>query len=228
MKKHIAILIISAFIQAFFAIAAFALVEVGSSRQEVVAAFGEPSGSMTSGNEEILSYPGGMIVIVDGKVDSLDKDFSQRLEIRKEENQFNTQQKEKGLVQHQGQWVTLDEKQSAESQKKLGQPIMVFNDGGAEITVDQILVPGKITIIDFYADWCPPCKKLSPFLEKLAKSDKDVYLRKVNIIKWGTPVTKQFSINSVPDVRVFDRYGRMVGRPTYDFNEILSNVQRSK
>ncbi|MBU1043364.1 MAG: hypothetical protein KJ915_03075 [Candidatus Omnitrophica bacterium] len=228
MKKYISLIIVISLIQIFFVKAVFAIVEVGSSRQEVIDAFGEPSGAMTSGNQEILSYPGGMIVIVDGKVDSLDKDFRQRLEIRKQENIFNDQQEKKGLVQHQGQWVTPNEKQSAEYQKKLGQPIIVINNSGAEITVEQILVPGKITIIDFYADWCPPCKKLSPYLEKLAQSDNDVYLRKVNILKWGTPVTKQFSINSIPDVRVFDRYGRLVGRPTHDFNEILSNVQRSK
>ena len=112
--------------------------------------------------------------------------------------------------------------------KKLSQKIVVINKGGKEITVDEVLVSGKITVVDFYADWCTPCRQLSPYLEKLAKSDPDIYLRKVNIVKWGTPITKQFAINSVPDVRVFDRYGRIVGRPSYNFNEILSYVKRSK
>ncbi|MFH1063189.1 MAG: thioredoxin family protein [Candidatus Omnitrophota bacterium] len=228
MKNFILNNLIILFIQILFVTAVYAEVGIGSTRQEVISAFGEPSGIMTSGQEEILSYPGGMIVIFDGKVSNMDKDFGKRLESRKEETEFSAQQQEKGLVEHLGQWVTPAEKQKAESRKNLSQQIMIFSNGGAEITVDQILVPGKITLLDFYADWCAPCKQLSPYLEKLANSDKDVYLRKVNIVKWGTPVTKQFSINSVPDVRVFDRYGRMVGRPTYDFNEILSYVKRSK
>lgn len=228
MKKYILNLILIFCIQIVSTAIVHAEIGIGSTRQEVIKAFGEPTGVMTSGKEEILSYPGGMIVIIDGKVNNIDKDFSQRLESRKEETEFNAQQQKKGLVEHLGQWITPTEKQSAEQQKQLNQQILVINNGGAEITVEQILVPGKITLIDFYADWCAPCKQLSPYLEKLANSDKDVYLRKVNIVKWGTPVTKQFSINSVPDVRVFDRYGRIVGRPTYDFNEILSYVKRSK
>lgn len=228
MKKYILNLILIFCIQIVCTAIVYAEIGVGSTRQEVIKAFGEPTGVMTSGKEEILSYPGGMIVIIDDKVNSIDKDFSQRLESRKEETEFSAQQQKKGLVEHLGQWITPVEKQSAEQQKQLSQQILVINNGGAEITVEQILVPGKITLIDFYADWCAPCKQLSPYLEKLANSDKDVYLRKVNIVKWGTPITKQFSINSVPDVRVFDRYGRIVGRPTYDFNEILSYVKRSK
>ncbi len=228
MKKYILNLTIICFIHVLLIGTVYAGINIGSSRQEVIDAFGEPSGIMTSGSEEILSYPGGMIVIVDGKIDNMDENFGQRLEARQKEKEFKAKQQEKGLVENLGQWVTPDVKQSAQTKKKLSQKIIIINKGGAQITVDQVLVPGKITVVDFYADWCKPCRELSPFLEKMAKVDPDVYLRKVNIVKWGTPITKQFAINSVPDVRVFDRYGRIVGRPSYNLNEIASFVKRSK
>jgi thioredoxin 1 len=228
MKKFILALIICFCLFFTLAIEVNAQVKVGSARQDVIDAFGEPSGVMTSGEEEILSYPGGMVVILDGKVSQIDDNFSNRIKQRKQEQAYDAKQQEKGLIQHLGQWITPSEKKQIDDNKKLRNPIMVYSNGGQEIQLGEILVKDKITIVDFYADWCGPCKRLSPYLEKLARSDQDIYLRKVNIVKWGTPVTKQFSINSVPDVRVFDRRGRMVGRPTYSFNEILSYVQRAK
>ena len=152
MKKYILSVLIVLVIPVVLVQAVHAEVKVGSSRQEVVSAFGEPSGVMTSGKEEVLSYPGGMIVIVDGKVSSMDKDFSQRLESRKEQQKFAAQQEKKGLVEDQGKWVTPQEKQNIAQQKKLNQSVMIFNNNGAEITVEQIVVPGKITLaLGFYA-----------------------------------------------------------------------------
>ena len=206
----------------------YAEVGVGSTKAEVIAAFGEPSGVIESGNEEILSYPGGMIVILDGKVQKMDSDFAKKLGERKEEIDFASSQEEKGLVEHMGQWITKDEKKKIENKIKLRHSIMKYSNGGKQLELSEILVPDKITVVDFYADWCEPCQKLAPYLENLAKNDEDVYLRKIDIVKWGTPITKQFSINSIPDIRVFDKYGRMVGRPTYNFKELILYIQKCK
>lgn len=83
--------------------------------------------------------------------------------------------------------------------------------GGGQLDLKKILAPGKITIVDFYAEWCGPCKQIGPQLEKLNKEDPDVVLRKVDIVKWGTPVTKQFDIKGVPRIQVYDRKGNLTG-----------------
>ncbi len=228
-KTHIfALTILTCSFLLIFNCALFAKIEKGSTRAEVIEKYGEPNGTMKDGNEEILSYPGGMIVLLDGVVNQIDVNFETQLEQRRMEEQFKDAQQAKGLIEHKGQWITKTEKKEIERNQAMQQPILIFNDGGKLVNLNDLLVPGKITLVDFYANWCEPCKKIAPYLEYLAKKDPEIYLRKVDIVKWGTPVTIQYGIRSIPDVRVFDRNGRMVGRPTFNFNEILSYVARAK
>jgi len=55
-------------------------------------------------------------------------------------------------------------------------------------------------IIDFYADWCQPCKMVSPILEELSKE----YDGKINIYKVNTEVEQElsaaFGIRSIPSL----------------------------
>ena len=61
-------------------------------------------------------------------------------------------------------------------------------------------VPGKLVLFDFYADWCGPCRQISPHLERLAQSDPDVVLVKVDIVDWGPPaVMRNSSADEVVD-----------------------------
>jgi thioredoxin 1 len=66
----------------------------------------------------------------------------------------------------------------------------------------------KPAIIDFYADWCGPCRKLSPVLEKLAEKYKDkIVIYKVNTDK-ERELAAAFGITSLPTL-VFIPLGDM-------------------
>ena len=56
----------------------------------------------------------------------------------------------------------------------------------------------KPAIVDFYADWCQPCKIASPILEELAKEyDGEIYIYKVNTEK-ERELAAAFGIRSIP------------------------------
>ncbi len=68
-------------------------------------------------------------------------------------------------------------------------------------------------IIDFYADWCGPCKMVAPVLEELAKE----YSGKVTIYKVDTEVEQElaavFDIRSIPTFLFIPKEGRPMMQP---------------
>ena len=109
-----------------------------------------------------------------------------------------------------------------------GQPSEVISHG-AQVDINQHLALGSATVIEFYADWCGPCRRLSPSLEQMASSDPEIALRKIDIVNWRTPVAQQFNVHSIPQVNVYDRRGRLVGTVVgADIDEIKRYVAQAK
>lgn len=67
-----------------------------------------------------------------------------------------------------------------------------------EISPDWKYLGDKPAIIDFYANWCEPCKNLAVTLEELAEEYKDeIYIYKVNTEE-EFELTELFNIHSIP------------------------------
>jgi len=49
-------------------------------------------------------------------------------------------------------------------------------------TVTRHLALGNVTVVDFYADWCPACRYLSPSLEEMARTDPEIALREIDVV----------------------------------------------
>lgn len=77
-------------------------------------------------------------------------------------------------------------------------------------------IKGHVVIVDFYADWCPPCRKLSPVLNELvAKHQGRVLLGKVDTEK-EKQLAGKMKVRNIPDVRLFvdgKQVDRFVGMP---------------
>ncbi len=65
-------------------------------------------------------------------------------------------------------------------------------------------------VVDFYADWCGPCKMLSPILDQLEKENDDIEFFKVNIDE-NPEIADQYEIMSIPNVGIF-KHGKLVDR----------------
>ncbi|WMJ73076.1 thioredoxin [Cytophagaceae bacterium ABcell3] len=68
----------------------------------------------------------------------------------------------------------------------------------------------KPVLADFYADWCAPCKMLTPTLEQLSKESEDLKVVKIDVDKNPSAAT-QFGINGVPTLILF-RKGKILWR----------------
>jgi len=54
-----------------------------------------------------------------------------------------------------------------------------------------------VVLVDFYADWCGPCKMLTPILEELATELADVQIVKVNVDD-ARELAKEHGVSSIP------------------------------
>lgn len=79
----------------------------------------------------------------------------------------------------------------------------------------------KLVILDFWAEWCGPCKALAPMLEKVAAeyADKGVVLVKVNVDEEKF-IAGQFQVQSIPTV-----YAMFQGQPVADLTPARSESQ---
>jgi putative thioredoxin len=79
----------------------------------------------------------------------------------------------------------------------------------------------RLVILDFWAEWCGPCKALTPVLEKIAGeyADRGVVLAKVNVDEEQF-IAAQFQVRSIPTV-----YAMFQGQPVADLTNARSETQ---
>lgn len=65
----------------------------------------------------------------------------------------------------------------------------------------EVLQSSTTVLLDFYADWCGPCKALAPILEEVAAEQRGFKILKVNIDE-QPELTRQYRIMSVPTLIV--------------------------
>lgn len=86
--------------------------------------------------------------------------------------------------------------------------------GGVGFNVNELAVPGQVTVVAFTVSWCPACKTLSSNFKRFNKVRPDVVIREVMMKdKWNIPWAKeQFGLNitGTPHVLVYGADGKLL------------------
>ena len=73
-----------------------------------------------------------------------------------------------------------------------------------------VLENPKPVLVDFYADWCGPCKMLAPLVEQVAAESNDYEVYKLNVDE-APELAANFGVMSIPTLIVF-KNGEVAGR----------------
>lgn len=67
---------------------------------------------------------------------------------------------------------------------------------------DEVIKTGKV-LVDCYAEWCGPCKMLSPVIDELSEELNDVNFYKLNVDE-SDEVVRKYSVMSIPALLIFE------------------------
>ncbi len=67
---------------------------------------------------------------------------------------------------------------------------------------DDVLMSDKPVIVDFWAEWCGPCKMVAPILEEIAKDHDSIVVAKLNVDE-NPQTAASYGITSIPTMNVY-------------------------
>ncbi len=74
----------------------------------------------------------------------------------------------------------------------------------------EVLKSNKKVLVDFFAEWCGPCKMVRPILEELSNTKKDVKFASINVDE-EEDLAQEYGVMSIPCLIIFDG-GKEVNR----------------
>jgi thioredoxin 1 len=80
-----------------------------------------------------------------------------------------------------------------------------------DATLNEVLQTEKLVVIDFWAEWCGPCKMIGPIIDEISEEYKDtVVVGKVNVDD-NDETTSKYGIRNIPTV-LFIKNGEVVDK----------------
>ena len=93
---------------------------------------------------------------------------------------------------------------------------------------EEVIDNKGVTIVDFWAPWCGPCKMFGPIFESAKESHSDIKFCKLNVDEDTNNVSKNFGVMSIPTVVAF-KDGKEIKRnigfmSADDLNDFLEEI----
>ena len=76
--------------------------------------------------------------------------------------------------------------------EEIDMPVVFANASNFEESIAK-----GIVILDFYADWCAPCRMIGPVLEQIAEENSDIHVVKVNVDE-NMELANQYAVKGIP------------------------------
>jgi thiol-disulfide isomerase/thioredoxin len=90
-----------------------------------------------------------------------------------------------------------------------GSDVLELNKEGAAVgPLDKLVVAGKFTVFDVYADWCGPCRDVDEKLREIVAKRPDVAVRKLSVVDFDSPLAQELGIEMLPHVIVYTPEGK--------------------
>ena len=67
---------------------------------------------------------------------------------------------------------------------------------------DDVLLSAKPVVVDFWAEWCGPCKMVAPILEEIAAANEGIIIAKLKVDE-NPQTSASYGITSIPTLNVF-------------------------
>jgi hypothetical protein len=83
------------------------------------------------------------------------------------------------------------------------------NHTGEQVELARVLVPGYVTIVDFWSESCGACVVVGGKVSTAIAAEARVVMRKIDVGDGFTPVAKSFEIEALPHYNVYDRKQRL-------------------
>lgn len=138
-------------------------------------------------------------------------------------------------------YIRLNAQAEALKRVALGQDFVdltLLNPDSAEVSLSQYVGKGKVVLLDFWASWCLPCRRLAPSIVELYKANKDKGFEIVGLSMdrkmeawqksivdlglewpqmsdlngWSSLAAKEYAIMSIPTTILVDGNGKIIGR----------------
>ena len=77
--------------------------------------------------------------------------------------------------------------------------VNVFNEENFE---KEVLKSEGTVLVDFYADWCGPCKMMSPIVDTIAEENASIKVGKINVDE-NPDLAEKYNVMSIPTIMVF-------------------------
>lgn len=77
---------------------------------------------------------------------------------------------------------------------------------------EQLLASDKPVLLDFYAEWCGPCRMIAPVIEEIANERDDIIVGKINVDEQGE-LAQAYDVMSIPTLIVL-KDGKVANQAT--------------